>query len=195
MSEQKTRRQIVDEEISEILGFDKKPIDLEAKLEEELGMDSLDHIEIIMAIEEALDFEIPDEHLEGKDRKCLLASMKDIYAYLDKRLGPETPGDDNYLPLTDAQFDDRYRPETTRDGGSYIQREWYEPKDKILIEQAIQDKRCWTAVDGDNGEFVILWGNRTVNRLYNIITARPIENEDWHVEVTDPDQEMPDEEE
>jgi len=47
--------------------FDKINVDkvtLSAHFVNDLGLDSLDHVEVIMAIEDEFGFEIPDEHAE-----------------------------------------------------------------------------------------------------------------------------------
>ena len=46
------------------LGVDRDLITPEAKLEEDLGADSLDLVEIIMAVEDEFTIDIPDEHAE-----------------------------------------------------------------------------------------------------------------------------------
>ena len=50
--------------ISEKLGVEESEVKLEAKLVEDLGADSLDEVEIVMAMEEELATEIPDEMAE-----------------------------------------------------------------------------------------------------------------------------------
>jgi acyl carrier protein len=46
------------------LGVDRDLITPEAKLEEDLGADSLDLVEIIMSVEDEFIIDIPDEHAE-----------------------------------------------------------------------------------------------------------------------------------
>ena len=55
-------------------------ITLSSELTEDLGMDSLDSIEIVMALEEEFGIEIPDEDTER------LKKVGDILTYLQKRL-------------------------------------------------------------------------------------------------------------
>ena len=50
--------------IAEQLGVEKGHVTPEASFTEDLGADSLDAVELIMAIEEAFDIEIPDEEAE-----------------------------------------------------------------------------------------------------------------------------------
>ena len=54
----------IKELIAEQLGVDEDSITLETNLIKDLEADSLDAVEIIMAIEETYDFEIPDEEAE-----------------------------------------------------------------------------------------------------------------------------------
>ena len=49
---------------SEQLGVDAEKVTPDASFTEDLGADSLDAVELIMAIEEAFDIEIPDEEAE-----------------------------------------------------------------------------------------------------------------------------------
>lgn len=56
----------------EYLGVDENKVTPESKLESDLGADSLDAIEILMAIEDGFDIDIPEEHV---DRDYSLAQM------------------------------------------------------------------------------------------------------------------------
>lgn len=47
------------------LGVDEDEISMGTSLMEDLGIDSLDLVELIMAIEQEFDIEIPDEDVEG----------------------------------------------------------------------------------------------------------------------------------
>ena len=51
----------VKEIIVDYLGCDEDSVTLEANLKEDLDADSLDAVELIMAVEEEFDVEIPDE--------------------------------------------------------------------------------------------------------------------------------------
>lgn len=55
----------------------------EYKLIEDLGIDSLVMVEIVMTIEEVLDFSIPNEDLEN------LSTINDIEFYIQKRLNTQ----------------------------------------------------------------------------------------------------------
>ena len=51
--------------ISEQLGVDEKDISMTSSFVEDLGADSLDLVEFIMAFESEFDMEIPDDDVEG----------------------------------------------------------------------------------------------------------------------------------
>ena len=57
--EDKVKDIIVDQ-----LGVDEKQVTLEASFVDDLGADSLDTVELVMALEEEFDIEIPDEDAE-----------------------------------------------------------------------------------------------------------------------------------
>lgn len=50
--------------IVEQLGVDEEKITLEASFTDDLGADSLDIVELVMALEEKFDTEVPDEEAE-----------------------------------------------------------------------------------------------------------------------------------
>jgi len=50
--------------VAQQLGVDEKLVTLEANFANDLGADSLDTVELVMAIEEEFDIEIPDEDAE-----------------------------------------------------------------------------------------------------------------------------------
>lgn len=54
----------VKEIVAEQLGVDEEEVVLDASFIEDLGADSLDIVELIMALEEEFDMEIPDEDAE-----------------------------------------------------------------------------------------------------------------------------------
>ena len=58
----------VEEKVIEIivdqLGVDEKQVNPEASFVDDLGADSLDTVELVMALEEEFDIEIPDEDAE-----------------------------------------------------------------------------------------------------------------------------------
>ncbi|HEY9619222.1 MAG TPA: acyl carrier protein [Crinalium sp.] len=51
--------------VSEQLGVDQSEVKPEASFANDLGADSLDTVELVMALEEEFDIEIPDEAAEG----------------------------------------------------------------------------------------------------------------------------------
>ncbi len=67
----------IKEIIIEQLGVDESDITLDTSLVKDLEADSLDAVEIIMAIEEEYGIEIPDEEAEG------FASIADIVKYVE----------------------------------------------------------------------------------------------------------------
>jgi len=72
--EQKVKQIIVEQ-----LGVDEGQVDLTASFVEDLGADSLDIVELIMAFEEAFDLDIPDEEAEK------IATVKDAIDYIENK--------------------------------------------------------------------------------------------------------------
>jgi acyl carrier protein len=66
--------------IANQLGVEKEIVTLEANVVDDLGADSLDVVELVMALEEAFDLEIPDDEAEK------IRTVKDIVEYLAKSL-------------------------------------------------------------------------------------------------------------
>jgi len=77
MSE-KTNEQRVKDIIVEQLGVNEDQVLPGAKLLEDLGADSLDAVELVMAIEEEFGIEVPDEDAEK------LTTFDEILAYVEK---------------------------------------------------------------------------------------------------------------
>ena len=69
----------VKEIIVENLGVDGEKVTVDASFVEDLGADSLDTVELVMAFEEEFDIEIPDEDAEK------LTTVGDAVAYLDNK--------------------------------------------------------------------------------------------------------------
>ncbi|MFQ5925819.1 MAG: acyl carrier protein [Terriglobia bacterium] len=65
--------------IVEQLGVDEAEVTPTASFVDDLGADSLDTVELLMAFEEAFNIEIPDEDAEK------IATVKDAIAYIEKR--------------------------------------------------------------------------------------------------------------
>jgi acyl carrier protein len=64
--------------IVEQLGVDEAEVTPTASFVDDLGADSLDTVELVMAFEEAFGVEIPDEDAEK------IATVKDAISYIDK---------------------------------------------------------------------------------------------------------------
>lgn len=62
--------------IAEQLSVDQSEIELTSNFKEDLGADSLDLFELVMALEEEYDVEIPSEELEN------IATVEDVVEYL-----------------------------------------------------------------------------------------------------------------
>jgi len=68
----------VTEIIVEQLGVSADQVKLESKMIEDLGADSLDAVELVMAVEEEFEIEVPDEEAEK------LVSVGDIVSHVEK---------------------------------------------------------------------------------------------------------------
>ena len=66
--------------VSEQLGVEKESLVPEANLLDDLGADSLDVVELVMAIEEEFAIEVPDEDAEN------IRTLGDITAYIEARV-------------------------------------------------------------------------------------------------------------
>ena len=69
--------QKVKQSIVEQLGVDEAQVDDTASFVDDLGADSLDIVELVMAFEEAFDIDIPDEDAEK------IGTVKDAVAYIE----------------------------------------------------------------------------------------------------------------
>lgn len=65
--------------IVEQLGVDPEKVKTEASFIDDLGADSLDIVELVMAMEEEFDLEIPDEEAEK------LRTVGDVVGFLEKK--------------------------------------------------------------------------------------------------------------
>ena len=72
--EQKVKQIIVEQ-----LGVDESQVDTNASFVDDLGAHSLDTVELVMALVEAFDVEIPDEDAEK------IRTVQDAIDYIDKR--------------------------------------------------------------------------------------------------------------
>jgi acyl carrier protein len=66
--------------IAEKLGVSEDKVTTQASFIDDLGADSLDQVELIMAFEDAFDIEIPDEDAEK------LRTVKDAMDYLESKI-------------------------------------------------------------------------------------------------------------
>ncbi|MBA3975966.1 MAG: acyl carrier protein [Candidatus Solibacter sp.] len=67
--------------IVEQLGVDEAQVDATASFVDDLGADSLDIVELVMAFEDAFDLDIPDEDAEK------ITTVKDAVEYIDAKAG------------------------------------------------------------------------------------------------------------
>ena len=72
--EQKVKQIIVEQ-----LGVDESQVDPTASFVDDLGADSLDIVELVMAFEEAFDIDIPDEDAEK------ITTVKDAITYIESK--------------------------------------------------------------------------------------------------------------
>ena len=63
--------------VVEQLGLERDKVKPESKFVDDLGADSLDTVELVMALEEEFDIEIPDEEAEK------IATLRDAIAYVE----------------------------------------------------------------------------------------------------------------
>lgn len=70
----------VKEIIMDKLGVEESQITPEASFINDLGADSLDIVELVMAFEQAFNIQIPDEDAEK------IQTVGDVYKYLDEKL-------------------------------------------------------------------------------------------------------------
>jgi acyl carrier protein len=66
--------------IANQLGIEEDDVTAEASVIDDLGADSLDIVELVMALEEAFDLEIPDEEAEK------ITSVQNIFDYMANAL-------------------------------------------------------------------------------------------------------------
>ncbi|ACZ09315.1 Acyl carrier protein [Sebaldella termitidis] len=65
--------------VAEQLGVDESQVTEDASFIDDLGADSLDTVELIMAFEEAFDVEIPDEDAQK------IKTVKDVIDYIEAK--------------------------------------------------------------------------------------------------------------
>ena len=69
--------------IVEQLGVDEAQVDGAASFVEDLGADSLDIVELVMAFEEAFEIDIPDDDAEK------ITTVKDAIDYIESHIKPK----------------------------------------------------------------------------------------------------------
>ena len=65
----------------EVLQVDPEQVTMEARFGDDLDADSLDLVELVMALEEAFDIEVPEEDLEGVE------TVGQAYELVQSKLG------------------------------------------------------------------------------------------------------------
>ena len=65
--------------VSEQLGVEAGEVKPDSNFQNDLGADSLDTVELVMALEEAFDIEIPDEAAEG------IATVGDAVKFIEEK--------------------------------------------------------------------------------------------------------------
>ena len=65
--------------VSEQLSVEAGEVKSDSNFQNDLGADSLDTVELVMALEEAFDFEIPDEAAEG------IATVGDALKFIEEK--------------------------------------------------------------------------------------------------------------
>ncbi|MEE8314483.1 MAG: acyl carrier protein [Myxococcota bacterium] len=65
--------------VTDQLGVDRKSLTPEANLLDDLGADSLDVVELVMALEEEFGIEVPDDDVEN------IRTISDIVQYIEAR--------------------------------------------------------------------------------------------------------------
>ena len=67
--------------VSEQLSVEAGEVKADSNFQNDLGADSLDTVELVMALEEAFDIEIPDESAEG------IATVGDAVKFIEEKKG------------------------------------------------------------------------------------------------------------
>jgi acyl carrier protein len=82
MTEEKVVMTSIEERVKDIvveqLALERDKVHLESKFVDDLGADSLDTVELVMALEDEFDIEIPDEEAEK------ITTLKEAIAYVEQ---------------------------------------------------------------------------------------------------------------
>lgn len=73
------------------------------------------------------------------------------------------------VQLTEDEFDAQFGYVPGPDGGFYHDLD----TDRAVLTRAHEERRLWTAVDGNDGEDLLVSGFAFVNRFAYVIAARP----------------------
>jgi acyl carrier protein len=76
--------------IVEQLGVDEMEVTPDASIISDLGADSLDTVELCMAVEEEFGIEIDDSELEGDEGETLREKVKDWLALVESKVAAKT---------------------------------------------------------------------------------------------------------
>jgi len=77
----KTNHERVIQILTEQLGLETGAVTPEKRLREDLGCDSLDDVELVMAIEDEFGIEIPDDDIQDR-----MTTVQNVLDYVDLRL-------------------------------------------------------------------------------------------------------------
>ena len=84
MAEEQVVMSSIEERVKDIvieqLGLDRDKVSLESKFADDLGADSLDTVELVMALEEEFDIEIPDEDAEK------ITTLREAVSYVEQHV-------------------------------------------------------------------------------------------------------------
>ncbi len=82
MAEEQVVMSSIEERVKDIvveqLGLERDKVSLESKFSDDLGADSLDTVELVMALEEEFDIEIPDEEAEK------ITTLREAVSYVEQ---------------------------------------------------------------------------------------------------------------
>ncbi len=82
MAEEQVVMSSIEERVKDIvveqLGLEREKVSLESKFSDDLGADSLDTVELVMALEEEFDIEIPDEEAEK------ITTLREAVSYVEQ---------------------------------------------------------------------------------------------------------------
>jgi len=84
MAEEQVVMNNIEERVTDIvveqLGLERDKVHPESKFVDDLGADSLDTVELVMALEEEFEIEIPDEKAEK------ITTLKEAIAYIEENM-------------------------------------------------------------------------------------------------------------